>query len=74
MLKLAENLSEWMKRPEVHHLAEDFSSFLLSSVKGCVPRNVSSTKDERKDVEFVPSTPLFHYMVVVLSMGIPTGI
>ena len=44
VLHAAEKLGEWLKRPENRPSAEEFSSLLLSSVKACVPRDVTSTR------------------------------
>ena len=47
-LRAAEELDEWLKRPENQPSAEEFSSLLLSSVKACIPRDVTSTRLREK--------------------------
>jgi len=44
VLSAAEKLEKWLVRPENRPSAEEFSSLLLSSLKACVPCNVTSTK------------------------------
>ena len=44
VLSAAEKLEKWLVRPENCPSAEEFLSLLLSSLKACVPCNVTSTK------------------------------
>jgi len=55
VLSAAEKLEKWLVRPENRPSAEEFSSLLLSSLKACVPCNVTSTKS--RDVELLSSAP-----------------
>jgi len=48
VLSAAEKLEKWLVRPENRPSAEEFSSLLLSSLKACVPCNVTSTKSREK--------------------------
>ena len=48
VLRAAKELNEWLKRPENQPSAEEFSSLLLSSVKACVARDMTSTRSREK--------------------------
>ena len=48
LLSAAEKLEKWLVHPENRLSAEGFLSLLLSSLKACVPCNVTSTKSREK--------------------------
>ena len=48
VLCAAEKLDGWLKHPENHLPAKEFLSWLLSTLKACVPRDISSTRMREK--------------------------
>ena len=61
VLCAAEKLDGWLQHPENRLPAKEFSSWLLSTLKACVPRD-KLYKNEGEDVECISSAPLFVFI------------